>query len=166
MRISLIVAMDENGAIGKDGGLPWRQSADLKRFKHLTLGHVVIMGRKTWQSIGKVLPGRIIVVVTRQADYHAEGVQVVHTLEEALEVSRAQEEKEVFVIGGAQLFNRVLSLANRIYLTRVHTHIQNADAFFPAFEVRDWQLIHEEQQSADAKNQYPTTFQVWKRHIP
>ena len=159
MIISLLVAMDERGGIGMDNRLPWHLSADLKRFKALTMGHHVIMGRKTYASIGRPLPGRIMVIITRSPDYWAEGCQVVHSLEESLDLARQAGETEAFVIGGGQIFAQALPLAERIYLTRVHT-VAEADVFFPEFDERDWSIQTVSEVPADEKNQFSTTYMV------
>ena len=135
MRISLLVAASENNVIGKDNKLPWHISHDLKRFKMLTMGHHIIMGRKTHESIGKALPGRINVVVTRNKNYKAEGCVVVNTVEEAL--LRSSDDNEVFIIGGEQIFKETLPVADRIYLTEIHKNIEG-DAFMPELNKEEW----------------------------
>src|ERR1700759_3434706 len=118
MRISIIVAVAENGVIGRGGELPWRLSADLQRFKKLTMGHTIIMGRRTWESIGRPLPGRRTIVVTRQTGYPVvEGVQTAASLDDALETAEAAGESEAFVVGGAQLYQEALHHADRFYFT-------------------------------------------------
>ncbi len=136
LRLSLIVAMGRNRVIGRDGKLPWRLSADLKRFKALTMGHHIIMGRKTWESIGRPLPGRTSVVVTRSPAYVAAGATVVDSLPGALTLAR--EDAEVFVIGGGQMYREALPLADRIYLTELQAEYPG-DAFFPALAPGEWQ---------------------------
>ena len=134
MTLSILVAVSSNGAIGKDNRLPWKISADLKRFKKLTMGHPIIMGRKTWDSIGRPLPGRANIVITRDRKLSAEGAIVVHSLEEALAAAaRSDGSDEVFVIGGEQIYQMALSRADRVYLTRVHIPIEG-DAFFPELD--------------------------------
>lgn len=155
--------MDERGAIGRDGGLPWHLSADLQRFKGLTMGHHLLMGRRTWESIGRPLPGRTNIVITRQPDYTAEGCRVLHSLDAAIEQARQAGDTEVFVIGGGQIYLAALSRANRIYLTRVHTEVEAPDVFFPQLDLQGWQLSQQNQFPADEKNEYATTFQVWDR---
>ena len=159
MIISLLVAMDEHNGIGKNNRLPWHLSADLKRFKALSMGHHVIMGRKTYESIGRPLPGRVLVIVTRSPDYQAEGCLVAHSLEEALDIARQAGESAAFVIGGGQIFAQALPLAERIYLTRVHT-VSEADVFFPEFDERDWSIQTVSEVPADEKNQFSTTYMV------
>ena len=163
MRISLIVALDECGGIGRQGGLPWHLSADLRRFKALTMGHHIVMGRKTWESIGRALPGRFSIVITHQTDYHAPGALVEHSLAAGLELARAGEKQEIFIIGGAEIFAAALPVATRIYLTRVHTCIQGADAFFPELPPEAWKLVEANQIPADEQNEYTTTFQIYDR---
>ena len=151
--------MDEHNGIGKDNRLPWHLSADLKRFKALTMGHYVIMGRKTYESIGRPLPGRQMVIITRSPDYRAEGCLIAHSLEEALSIAEQAGESEAFVIGGGQIFAQALPLANRIYLTRVHT-ISEADVLFPEFDDRDWITLETADLPADEKNQFPSRYEV------
>ena len=132
LTVNLIVAMDEGRGIGKEGKIPWHVSADLKRFKALTMGHPIVMGRKTWESIGMPLPGRTSIVITRQDGYRAEGAVVAGTVEEAL-AEAAKRDTEAYVIGGAEIYGLVLPSADRILMTRVSgTH--DADTFFPEFE--------------------------------
>jgi len=155
MTISLIVAVAENGVIGKTGTmLPWRLPADLKRFKEVTTGHPIIMGRKTYETVGRPLPGRQNIIITRNPDYKAEGCEVVSSLPEALEAAKNSE--EVFVIGGGQLFEQALPLANKLYLTLVHASPEG-DVFF-SYDPADWQEISKESHEADEKNQYSYSF--------
>jgi len=164
MRISLIVAMDERRGIGHRGRLPWRLPADLRRFKSLTMGHHLVMGRKTYASIGRPLPGRTMIVLTRKRDYDPPGCLVVHTLEAALELARQSGDDEVFVIGGGEVFEQALPLADRIYLTRVHAALE-ADVFFPEYDPEDWHLIRSEHVPADETNTFASTFQLLERII-
>ena len=135
MIISIIVAVAENNAIGYDNHLLWHISEDLKRFKSFTTGHHIIMGRKTYESVGKPLPGRINIVISRQANYSAEGCLVAKSLEEALEL--AKQDSEVFIIGGGEIYKEVLSITDKIYLTRVHAGFA-ADTFFPELNLSEW----------------------------
>jgi dihydrofolate reductase len=138
MRVTLVVAIAENGVIGKDGGLPWRIPGELARFKALTMGHPVIMGRKTYQSIGRPLPGRTNIVVTRNRDLTFDGARVAGGLDEALAVaSTAEGSDEVMVIGGAEIYALALPAAGRLVLTEVHAEI-DGDTRFPAFDRTDW----------------------------
>ena len=157
MIISLIVAMDEMGGIGKDNRLPWHLSSDLKRFKQLTLGHHLLMGRKTYETIGRPLPGRTTIVITRNPQYQAAGCLVAPSLEEALGLARENGETEAFIAGGGEIFTLALPLADRIYLTRVHAQVE-ADVFFPPFSLEGWRQIETIEQPADEKNDYPAKF--------
>ncbi|MBN1145992.1 MAG: dihydrofolate reductase [Anaerolineales bacterium] len=162
MIISLIVAMDEKGGIGKDGSIPWRLSADLKLFKQTTMGHHLVMGRLTYESIGHPLPGRTNIVVTRNPDYQAPGCLLAHSVAAALALAESRGETEVFVIGGGQIYSLALRLADRIYLSRVHAQV-DCDVFFPEFDERDWVEMESAFYPADEKNQYPFTFQLLGR---
>ena len=141
MRVSLIVAMAENRTIGVDGDMPWHISGDLRNFRQLTLGHPVVMGRKTYQSIGGALPGRANIVVTRDRSFRAPDADVVHDLEEALVKAAANAEiegvEEVFVIGGAEIYAQAVGRAQRVYLTEVHQKLPG-NAFFPELARNEW----------------------------
>lgn len=162
MRVSLVVAAAENNAIGRNNELIWKLSADLKFFKHLTWAMPVVMGRKTFDSVGKPLNGRINIVITRQQDWASEGVQVASSLEEALALAADADCKEVFIIGGAEIYRQSLPIADRVYLTRVQV-APEADAFFPALSSGEWKLVADEPRKADAKNEYDFRFQTWDR---
>jgi len=162
MKISLLAAMDLNRGIGIDNHLPWRLSADLRRFKELTMGHHIILGRKTYESIGYPLPGRFSIIVTRNPDYRAEGCFITHSPQEALALARSRGEGEAFVIGGAQIFADTLPDSDRFYLTWVHTP-GPADTFFPHFDLDEWQEISSEQLPADENNQFETTYVVLEK---
>jgi dihydrofolate reductase len=155
--VSLIVAMDENRGIGLRGGLPWHLSTDLKRFKSLTMGHHILMGRKTFESIGRALPGREMIVVSRNPDYRAVSCLVVQSVEEGLEAARYQEESELFIIGGREIFEQALPYAMRIYLTQVHT-AGEADTFFPEINLDDWWVVDSSSYPAGENDDFPTTF--------
>ena len=158
--ISCIVAMSENYVIGRDGDMPWRMSADLKRFKRITMGHHMLMGRKTFDSIGRPLPGRTSVVISRTATYDHPQIRVARSLDEALEV--AANDDEPFITGGEQIFRLAMPLIERIYLTRIHQTI-DGDTHFPEVDWQVWELKREEHHRADDKNQYDHTFQIWDR---
>ena len=161
--LSAIVAVSENGAIGIDGDLPWRLSADLKRFKEITMGHHMVMGRKTWESIGRPLPGRTSVVVTHQAEYDVpDGVLVADSFDAALELCGTDD--EVFVIGGAALFELALPRAQRLYLTVVHAEV-DGDVWMPHVDLDEWTLVREERVEADEKNEYASTFKLLERPL-
>jgi len=160
--VSLIVAMDEAGGIGRKGGLPWHLNADLKNFKALTMRHHLIEGRKTYESIGKALPGRTNIIVTRDRGFTAPGCLVVHTLKDALALAEKNGETETFIGGGGEIFAQALPLAQRIYLTRVHTRA-DCDVFFPRIDWREWQEGERVEHPADEKNEYSFTFSVVKK---
>ena len=147
--LSLIVAISENHVIGREGQLPWHLSADLKRFKKLTMGHHIVMGRKTYDSIGRQLPGRTSVVLTRQTDWAVEGVLTASDLETALEL--AGDDEEVFVIGGSQIYQLALPLVDRLYVTRVQASV-SGDTYFPEITSEQWQLEQNDSFSANEKN--------------
>ena len=152
--------MAENGVIGRENRLPWRLPADLRRFKSVTMGKPVIMGRKTYESIGKPLPGRSNIVVTRDPDYRAPGCQVVHSLEQALEAGAGH--AEVMVIGGAKLYRQALGRAQRMYLTLVRAEVEG-DTLFPDIEPQQWRELERESHRADEKNQYDYDFVILQR---
>ncbi|WP_455234718.1 type 3 dihydrofolate reductase [Thiogranum longum] len=161
MRVSLVVAMAENRVIGRDNELPWRLSADLQHFKALTMGKPIIMGRKTYESIGRPLPGRICIVVTRDSSYTAEGCRVAHSVGQALETAAGYD--EVMIIGGADLYGQLLERADRLYLTLVRAEI-DGDAWFPEFDAQQWREIARESHQADEKNQYDYDFVTLERN--
>ena len=158
--LTLIVAVADNGVIGRDNTLPWHLPDDLKRFKRLTMGKPIVMGRKTFDSIGKPLPGRHNIVVTRDPNYRRDGVTVVHDAEAALHAAGAV--PEVMVIGGAELFRTLLPRAGRLHLTRVHGNI-DGDVMWPALDERDWTVVERESHSADERHAWPMTFEVWEK---
>jgi dihydrofolate reductase len=158
-RLSLIVAMARNRVIGRDGKLPWHLSADLKRFKALTWGHHIIMGRNTWESIGRPLPGRVSVVVTRNPAYTATGATVVNSLAEALALAHA--DSEAFVIGGGEMYREALPLADRIYLTELLADYPG-DVLFPTLAPREW-LAREREHHAGESDQPAWDFVVYER---
>lgn len=160
MRISLVVAMAENRVIGRDNTLPWRLPADLQHFKALTMGKPIIMGRKTYESIGRALPGRLNIVISRDRTLYVDGVQVVHSIEAALQA--AGEHDEVMVIGGADLYAQLLSRADRIYLTRVQAQ-PDGDAHFPVLEASQWRERECEAHRADERNEFDYAFVVLER---
>jgi dihydrofolate reductase len=157
--LSILVAMDEQRGIGKAGSLPWRLPADLKRFRELTMGHHIIVGRKTYESIGKPLPGRVMVIVTRSENYKPEGCLVARSVEEAIELAEARGESEAFICGGASIYAESLAAADRLYLTMVHA-VVDADTFFPEFDSGEWVEKESFYKEADEKNQYSFTFKL------
>ena len=162
MIISLIAAMDQNRGIGFQGSMPWHVPRDLKRFKDITLGHHLILGRKTYQSLGGPLPGRQMIVLSRDPAFKAEGCLVCPDLDQALQLADGMGEDEVFVIGGGEVYWEALPLADRLYLTQVHT-AGKADTYFPPLEERKWRLICQEEFPADGTNPYGHTFQYLVR---
>jgi dihydrofolate reductase len=159
-RLSVVVAADERGGIGHVGGLPWHLPHDLKRFKAITMGKPIVMGRRTWDSIGRPLPGRRSIVVSRQAGLAIEGAEVVGSLEEAL--GAASDAPEVCVIGGAELYRLALPRADVIHLTRVHATVE-ADTFLPALDPADWEEVSSERHAADERHAYPYSFVTLRR---
>ena len=143
MIVSLIVAMDERGGIGLRNRVPWHLPTDLKRFKALTMGHHLIVGRKTYESIGRALPGRTMIIVTRSKDYRAEACWVVSSLPEALRLAEERGETEAFIGGGGSIYAQALPVADRIYLTRVHVVVE-ADVVFPVWEEDGWRVVRRE----------------------
>lgn len=160
MNIALVVAAAENNAIGLNNKLLWRLPNDMKFFKNTTWGMPVIMGRKTFESLGKPLAGRTNIVITRQKNWEATGAQVVGSLQQALAAAGETDAKEAFVIGGGEIYALALPLANRIYLTRVHASFEG-DTFFPAFDQQQWNLLSKLDFEADEKHAYAYSFEVW-----
>jgi len=159
-KITLIVAAAENNAIGKDNQMPWHLPNDFKYFKKTTLGHSVVMGRKTFDSIGKPLPERRNIILTRDQDYTSPDVDVANSVDDVLTYCR--DEREIFVIGGANVFKQFMPLAQKVYLTRVHTAI-DGDAFFPELSENEWQLTRSEHHQKDEKHAFDYSFEVWER---
>ena len=141
MKISIIVAIAENGVIGNNNQLIWHIPGDLKRFKALTMGHHIVMGRKTWESIGRPLPGRKSIVVSRNTSYRVEGAEVVHSLNDAIKTASGDD--EIFIIGGGELYRQALPIANRLYLTKVHKSFKG-DVSFPEINMAEWTEMHSE----------------------
>ena len=159
-RVSIIVATDERGAIGHEGQLPWRLPEDLRRFKAITLGKPVIMGRRTWDSIGRPLPGRLNIVVTRQPGLELAGATVVGSLDEAL--AAAGDAPEACVIGGAEIYRLALPLADTLHLTRVHATVA-ADTYFPVLDPQQWVEVAREERAADERHAHAYAFVELRR---
>lgn len=159
MRVSLIAAVSANRVIGRDNQLPWRLPEDLRRFKRLTMGHTLVMGRKTFESIGRPLPGRSTVVITRQPDYAPPGVAVAHSVDEAL--ARAQGE-EVFVAGGEEIFRQTIGRADRLYLTWIHAEFPG-DTRFPELDEREWRIVEREDHGPEGEVPFAYSFLVYER---
>jgi dihydrofolate reductase len=164
MRLSIIAAVAENGVIGRDGKLPWHLSADLRRFKRLTMGHTIIMGRRTWESIGRPLPGRRMIVISRQPDYQVDvqGVEVAASLHEALNRAVAEGDDEAFIIGGGALYKEALPRADRLYYTLVRAHVPG-DAYFPDIEWSQWRLVESCESPAGEEIHFSSTFKIYDR---
>ena len=162
MRLSIIVAVAENGVIGRDNDLPWHLSADLQRFKAVTMGHHLIMGRKTFETIGRALPGRTTVVVSRGRPQLPEGIKLAGSLEEAVEIAREGGDDEAFVAGGGEIYRVALPLADRLYLTRLHTEFEG-DTRFPELDETEWSLVDSKEVAPDDQNAYPFSFQIYDR---
>ncbi len=162
MIISLLAAMDEQGGIGKDGRLPWHLTDDLKHFRRLTDGHHVLMGRRTYASIGRPLPGRTMIVLSRDPNYTSREVFVASSFDDALDYANFRRESELFVIGGAQIFEQALPMADRFYRTLVHTSV-DADVFFPEYDESEWELVAAKDFDAGGKNDHAFTIQTLHR---
>jgi dihydrofolate reductase len=157
--VTLIVAVADNGVIGRDNALPWHLPEDLKRFKRLTMGKPIVMGRKTFESIGKPLPGRHNIVVTRDANYQREGITVVHGVDDAVQAATGA--PEIMIIGGSDLFRLFLPGAGRVHLTRVHGDV-DGDVKWPELD-GSWELVASEPRAADERHAWPMTFEVWEK---
>lgn len=163
MKISLIAAMARNRVIGLDNGLPWHLPADLRRFKQLTMGHMMLLGRKTFDSIGRrPLPGRPLIVITRQALDEPEGVRVARSVQEGLDLARESGETELFVAGGEEIYRQTLPVADRLQLTRIEEDIPG-DAYFPEFDETEWRLVEREDHEPTAEVPFAWSFQVYDR---
>lgn len=164
MKLSLVAAVAENGVIGRGADIPWRLRDEQQALKALTMGHCLIMGRKTWESIGRPLPGRTSIVVTRQKDYATghDGVVVVASLDAAVAAAEDTGDEEAFVFGGAALYEEAFARADRLYLTRVHAEI-DGDVHFPAFDPADWRVTAETRHAADERNEYAFTTRCYER---
>ena len=163
MTISIIAAVASNNVIGRANQLPWYMPADLKWFKKQTMGHHLLMGRKTFESTGRPLPGRITVVITRNPNYAPEGVAIARSLDEAIGKAQAAGDPEIFIAGGAEIFAQGLHRADRMYITRIHAEPEG-DTFFPEFDdVNEWKLVDSEHCEADEKNPFPYSFLTYER---
>lgn len=163
MSVSLIVAVSTNNAIGKNNQLLWSLPNDMKFFKNTTWALPVLMGRKTFEALGKPLPGRFNIVISRQNDWKPEGITVVNSLEEAIETAYAAHYKDVMIIGGGQVYKEAMPIADKIYLTRVDAVLEG-DTSFPGIDTKDWKMVSEQSFPADDKHAYPYHFQVWERN--
>lgn len=162
MIISSIVAMAENRVIGKNNDIPWYLPADLKYFKKVTLNHPIIMGRKCYNSIGRPLPKRTNIVMTRDPFFLSTGIVVAHSLEMALQIARDTDTSECFIIGGGEIYNQSMDFIDRLYVTEVDTHVEG-DVFFPEFDLTKWELMDKEEHQADEKNEFDYSFLVYHK---
>jgi len=162
MMVSLIVAVAENNVIGKDNGMLWHLPSDLKYFKAVTMGHHVLMGRKTHQAMGGNLPGRTNVIITRRLNYNGDGALIVHSLEKALNLAKQNGETEAMVLGGGSIYEQALPSANRVYLTRVH-HNFEGDTYFPELSMAEWKETKKEFHNSDEMNKIDYTFFEYER---
>lgn len=162
MIVSLIVAASTNNVIGKNNELIWSLPSDMRFFKNTTWAMPVVMGRKTYESLGKPLPGRLNIVITRQENWKPENTVVVHSLEAAIEAAALENYKEVFVIGGGEIFKEAMPIADKIYLTRVDAELEG-DAFFPPIDRRQWTMVSEQSFPSDEKHAYAYQFQLWAK---
>ncbi|MDF1598328.1 dihydrofolate reductase [Mesorhizobium sp. YIM 152430] len=161
--ITMVVAIAENGVIGRDGDLPWRLSTDLRRFKALTLGKPIVMGRRTWESFPKrPLPGRTNIVITRQADFADEGAVVAHSLEEAIAIAKGEKPDEICVIGGGQIFRDSMPLASVLHITHILASI-DGDTFFPPIERDVWRKGRSERVPAGERDSHATEYAIYSR---
>lgn len=162
MIVSAIVAVAENGVIGKDNDIPWRLSNDLKYFKRTTLNHHIITGRNNYLSIGRPLPKRTNVIITRNPYYAVDGCLIAHSVEEALQIALDNGEEEAFIIGGAKIYELSMGYWDRLYLTNVHASVEG-DVMFPELDMEEWELISSEAHKADEKNEFDYTFNIYER---
>ena len=162
MKISAIVAIAKNNIMGKDNNIPWYLPADLKYFKKVTLGHPILMGRKTYLSIGRPLPKRTNIILTRNPFFIAANCLVVHSVQEGLEIAQEENANEVFIIGGSQIYESSMDYWDRLYLTTVDAEVEG-DIIFPELDFSEWQLVSEVKHKADDKNEYDYTFKVFDR---
>ena len=163
MKVSLIVAKDENHVIGRKNTLPWHLKDDLQNFKKITMGHHIVMGRKTYESIGKALPGRMNLVVSSNPLAASDSVLWFNSIFRAIKFAERQGEKELFIIGGAAIYKYALSLVDRIYLTEVNTEVKDGDVFFPALSLKNWKRVSETEVKRDEENDFDYTMVVLDR---
>ena len=162
MKITLIAAVAENRVIGRDGGLPWRLPDDLRRFKRRTQGHVVIMGRRTYESLAAPLPNRSAIVVSRSRDLDTGAATLANSLDKALDIARGRGENEVFILGGSEIYAMALPLADRLELTVVHAEIEG-DTYFPEFDLAAWTITEDQRREADDRHEHPFSFRCYER---
>ncbi len=163
MKISMIAAIGQNRSLGKDASMLWHLPRDLRHFKKSTMGHFVIQGRKTYEAFGKALPGRQNVIVTRNKNYKANDSQIVTSLEEALELARLNQDDEVFIIGGAEIYRLGLKYAHRIYLTKIDHAFEGANVFFPELDDKQWNIKEQHFFPSDEKNSWDMTIVIYEK---
>lgn len=164
MIVSIIAAIGRNNELGLNNKMLWHLPADLKFFKETTTGHCIVMGRKTFESIGRALPNRNNLVISRNKAFTAEGIKVFESVEDAVKWARQQGETECFITGGAEIYKHSIHHVTKLYLTRVDSDFE-ADTWFPKIDFAEWELVESKQQEADEKNAYPLTFELWKRKV-
>lgn len=157
-----IVAAAQNDVIGRQNALPWRLPSDFRYFRNRTWGMPIIMGRKSFEALKEPLPGRMNIVVTGRSGWNPKGAVITHSVEEAVERAAEADTREIFIIGGGEIFRQTMDLVSRIYLTRVHAQVQG-DTYYPKVDPLQWQLIQAESFQADEKNEYGYTFEIWER---
>jgi len=162
--ISLIVAMDSNGVIGKNNQLPWHLPADLKYFKEVTTNHPIVMGRKTRDSIGRNLPNRENVIITRDRNYECDGCTILHSIDELKVWSKSHNDKEIFIIGGAEIFKETMDIIDRLYITLIEEEF-DGDTYFPTVDLEKWNLIKKQKGIQDSKNTYNYNFYIYDRDL-
>jgi dihydrofolate reductase len=162
MIISQIVAVSLNNVIGKDNGLPWHMPTDMAYFKNTTWGHHIVTGRRNYEAEGKALPGRVNIVLTRNPDFQIGDGLVVHQLDEAIEIARKAGEDELFISGGAEIYKLAMPVTNRIYLTRIHAHMEG-NTFYPGLDVNIWKEVSIDRRKADENNPFDYDFIVYER---
>jgi dihydrofolate reductase len=161
MIISIVVAVSKNNVIGKDNQLLWKLSDDLKRFKKLTTNHCIVMGRKTYDSIGKALPNRTNIIITKNKNFHVDDAIVLHNIQDVIEYAKSKNETELFIIGGGEIYKQALEITNKIYLTKIDVDI-DGDTFFH-YNTQEWRICYEELIVKNEKNEYDSTYQELER---
>jgi dihydrofolate reductase len=161
MIISIVVAVSKNNVIGKDNQLLWKLSDDLKRFKKLTTNHCIVMGRKTYDSIGKALPNRTNIIITKNKNFHVDDAIILHNIQDVIEYAKSKNETELFIIGGGEIYKQALEITNKIYLTKVDVDI-DGDTFFH-YNTQEWRICYEELIAKNEKNEYDSTYQELER---
>lgn len=164
MKISQIVAVGRNNEIGKDNDLPWQLSADLKYFKETTKGHHILMGRTNFDSIGRALPKRTNMVVTRNKKWYRSDVDIYYSIEQAISAAKSEGEEELFIIGGGKIYEQTIGFSNKLYVTHVEADIADADVYFPQIDPIIWKLVSKKSFHADEKNEYDYSFSIYERH--